>query len=164
LLSLNKIEQESADLLKMDISDKNKNYSDSMSSISSDLANNEKVNSILSFLNEASSTTNDSNNFVPKSFKEYSLDFSQFYDNLVSKKTTQQSNHITSTETSATTPRPKFNNSLSMHPSQKENENSSIQPKKTKQSTINKPTANSVALSARQQQTKTVLKNKKLIS
>ena len=137
----------------MDTNDKIKSYSDSMNSTSNDSVNNEKVNSILSFLNEASSANNDSNNFVPKPFKEFSVDFSQFYDNLVSKKTSQQQN-IPTNENSATIPKPKFNNSLSMHPPQKENEYTSIQPKKPNKQTA----ANSVALSARQHQTKTVIK------
>ena len=77
LLSLDKIEKESIDLLKTDntINDKSIKINDSIN----DTLNDDKMNSILRFLNEASSVTNNANNFVPKPFKDYSIDLNEFY-------------------------------------------------------------------------------------
>ena len=71
LNDLNKIEKESTELLNVESKPK---YSAS-STVSS--VSGEKVNSILNYLNDA--TANDpANNFVPKQFKDYKLDISEY--------------------------------------------------------------------------------------
>lgn len=90
-LSLDKIEKESLDLLKLD---NNNNKSAKLDDLLSDTISDEKVNSILSFLDEASS--NDANNFVPKAFKDYNIDFNQYYTNLEAKKPSNDASQATS--------------------------------------------------------------------
>lgn len=102
LFNLDQIEKESADLLKQEPPKHKDLLNESTASL-----NGEKMNSILSFLNEAS--TNESNKFVPKPFKEFSVDFNEFYDHLTTKKETPKQ-------------KPTFNTSSVLLKKQNENE------------------------------------------
>lgn len=152
LLSLDKIEKESIDLLKTDntVNEKSFKINDSIN----DTLNDDKMNSILSFLNEASSVTNNANNFVPKPFKDYSIDFNEFYNNLAANNK-KSSNQQTTTTIEANTPRPKFNNNTSIQQNKNENE-SVLANKKNTKPINNKPTPNNISATPKQSILKTV--------
>jgi hypothetical protein len=151
LLSLDKIEKESIDLLKTDntINDKSIKINDSIN----DTLNDDKMNSILSFLNEASSVTNNANNFVPKPFKDYSIDLNEFYNNLPVNNKKSSNQQTTTIE--ANTPRPKFNNNTSIQQNKNENESLSVN-KKNNKPINNKPIPNNISAAPKQSILKTV--------